>query len=130
VVYDPGLTGAPKNIADKVASDLQSRGYQVELAGIKSSAATTDIVQYQIIVVGGPVYGGNAAASVKSYLSNLKTAADANIGVFGVGSFSSSNDKIAPLPNGSSLTIKETLKISTTQNPAEESAQFVTKLLS
>ncbi|MGA3061305.1 MAG: hypothetical protein ABSD92_13195, partial [Candidatus Bathyarchaeia archaeon] len=130
VVYDPGITGAPKNIADKVASNLQTKGYQVVLAGIKSSAATIDTVQYQVIVVGGPVYGGNAAVSVKSYLSSLKPAYGAKIGVFGVGSFGTENDKLAPLPAGSSVSIKETFKISTSQNATAESAEFVTQLLS
>ena len=39
VIYDPGLSGTAKGVADKVASDLQAKGYDVTLAGIKSSAA-------------------------------------------------------------------------------------------
>ena len=75
VVYDPGLTGASKDFADKVAVDLQTKGFTVNLEGIKSASATANLNQYSIIVVGGPVYGGDAAASVRSYLSNLKPAA-------------------------------------------------------
>ena len=41
VIYDPGLSGNTKNVADKVASDLQAEGYTVTLAGVKSSAAAT-----------------------------------------------------------------------------------------
>ena len=52
VVYDPGLTGAPKNFAAKVATDLQTNGFTVNLAGIKSDAATANPTQYSIIVVG------------------------------------------------------------------------------
>ncbi len=130
VVYDPGITGPAKNIANKVADDLQTQGYQVELAGIKSSGATSNIAQYQVIIVGGPVYAGKAASSVQSYLSNLKPEQSAKIGVFGVGSYNTPNDKVAPLPSGSSLPLKETLKIQTSQNATAESALFVAQLLS
>ncbi|MGO8807764.1 MAG: flavodoxin family protein [Candidatus Bathyarchaeia archaeon] len=128
VVYDPGITGAAKNIADKIAGDLG--GYNVELAGIKSAAATANISQYAVIVVGGPIYAGNAADSVKAYLGNLKPMTETRIGVFGVGSFSYPNQNVAPLSSGDTLTIKETLKINTNQDATTESAQFVTKLLS
>ena len=103
VVYDPGLTGAPKDFADKVAADMQTHGFTVNLAGIKSSTATANLNQYSIIVVGGPVYSGNAAASVRSYLSNLKPASQTVVGVFGVGSFNYPNQNVAPLPKGSTL---------------------------
>ena len=130
VVYDPGLTGPAHNIANKVADNLQSRGYTVELAGIKSSKATANIDQYKVIVVGGPIYAGNAAASVKSYLSSLKPIPGAIIGVFGVGSYNYPNQKVAPLPNGSTLTIKEALRIDTSENATARSNYFVTQLLS
>ena len=39
VIYDPGLSGTAKGVADKVANDLQAKGYTVTLAGVKSSAA-------------------------------------------------------------------------------------------
>ena len=41
VLYDPGLSGTAKGVAEKVASDLQAQNYTVTLAGIKSSAAAT-----------------------------------------------------------------------------------------
>lgn len=130
IVYDPGLTGAAKGIADKIATDLQTQGYFISEAGIKSSTATQDISQYSLIIVGGPIYGAKAASSVQSYLSNLKPENETVIGVYGVGSFNTQNDKIAPLPSDSSIQIKETFKISTSQNATTESAQFVTGLLS
>ena len=64
VIYDPGLSGNAKNVADKVASDLQAKGYTVTLAGVKSSAAAST-TGYKIIVVGGPVYAGALTSSVK-----------------------------------------------------------------
>ncbi len=128
VVYDPGLTGFAKNVATKMAGDLQNEGYTVTLAGIRSSAAG-DADEYKVLIVGGPVYGGNAAASVKSYVANLMPASGAVIGVFGVGSYSYPNQKVAPLPSGSTLMIKETLKIDTNENVASRSSYFVTQLL-
>jgi len=35
IICDPGLSGAVKGVADKIASDLQTQGYTVTLAGIK-----------------------------------------------------------------------------------------------
>lgn len=131
VVYDPGLTGAAKGIADKMTSDLRAQGYFVDLAGIKSTTAKpSNDAQYQIIIVGGPIYGGKAASSVQSFLSTFQPANGTEIGVFGVGSFNTQNDKIAPLPSTSTLLIKETMKISTSQNATAEGAVFVTQLLS
>ena len=70
VIYDPGLSGTAKGVADKVASDLQTKGYTVTLAGVKSSAAT-NTTGYSIIVIGGPVYAGAVTSSVKDALEQL-----------------------------------------------------------
>ncbi len=53
VVYDPGLTGGAKDIATKIGYDLQDAGYDVLLAGVKSSSAS-DLSGYDVVVVGGP----------------------------------------------------------------------------
>jgi len=53
VIYDTGLSGTAKGVADKVASDLQTQGYTVTLAGVKSSAAA-NTTGYGVIVIGGP----------------------------------------------------------------------------
>ena len=128
VVYDPGLTRAPKAFAEKIATRLQD-DYNVELAGIRSDVATGNISQYAVIVVGGPIYAGNPAASVKAYLSNLKPSSFAKVGVFGVGSFNIPNEKVVALPSGSTLTIKETIKVNTGQNFTAQADYFVTQLL-
>ena len=102
VIYDPGLTGTAKGVADKVASDLQAKGYTVTLAGIKSSAAanTTD---YSVVVVGGPVYAGSLTGSVKDCLNKLPAghASPGNgpyiltrVGVFGSGQGATSQSDI------------------------------------
>src|SRR5665647_3859945 len=50
VIYDPGLSGTAKEVADKIAADLQTKSYTVTEAGVKSSAASTT-TDYNIIVV-------------------------------------------------------------------------------
>jgi menaquinone-dependent protoporphyrinogen IX oxidase len=48
------MSGGAKGVSDKVAGDLEEKGYTVTLAGVKSSAAGTT-TGYSIIVVGGSV---------------------------------------------------------------------------
>ena len=57
----------------KLPADLQTSGYTVTLAGIKSSAAA-HTANYRVIVVGGPIYAGTPTGSVKDFLSNLNPA--------------------------------------------------------
>ncbi|MGZ7120121.1 MAG: hypothetical protein ACXVH2_10455, partial [Methanobacterium sp.] len=49
VVYDPGLSGGAKDAATKIGYNLQSSGYDVILAGVKSSTAA-NITGYKVIV--------------------------------------------------------------------------------
>ena len=73
VVYDPGLSGAAKDVASKIANGLQSKGYTVDFTGIKSGVATNPS-GYNIIVVGGPIYAGSPTSSVKAFLNSLNPA--------------------------------------------------------
>ncbi len=82
VVYNPGLSGAAKNAANEIAGDLQSKGYAVTLAGIKSAAAA-NTSGYDVIVAGGPMYWGRVSNSVDAYLKALKPQKGVAIGVFG-----------------------------------------------
>jgi hypothetical protein len=85
VVYDPGLSGAPKDIASKIAGDLLVLGYEVEFAGISSDAAA-NLSGYDVIVVGGPIYGGKVSSSVQSYLKALNPPVNTTVGAFATGS--------------------------------------------
>ncbi len=82
VVYNPGLSGAAKGAAERIASDLQSKGYTVNLAGIKSADAA-NISGYDVIIAGGPMYWGLVSNSVDAYLKGLKPQKDVALGVFG-----------------------------------------------
>lgn len=96
VIYDPGLSGTAKTVANQIASDLQTQNYTVTLAGIKSSAAT-DTSGYSIAVVGGPVYAGALTSSVKDTLSNLAPSQGAKVGIFGSGQGATTPDDVAQL---------------------------------
>ena len=132
LVFDPGSTGAVENAAKQIASDLQAKGYFVFLAGIDSKTAMGNAAQYQVVVVGGPIESGQASKSVQSYLVSLNqyNLTLTRLGVFGVGNSNTPNDQIAPLPTGSSLVIKETLEINTSQNIKTQASEFVSQLLS
>jgi menaquinone-dependent protoporphyrinogen IX oxidase len=140
VVYDPGLSGAAKNTAGTITSDLQAKGYTVDLAGISSSKAA-NTSGYNIIVVGGPIYGGNASISVQAYLKTLNPAPGARVGVFATGQDpDTANDIVllrkeaAPLPGNSTLQINAVVKVVTgTDNNGTDNnqklANFVNTLL-
>lgn len=91
VVYDPGLTGAAKDVATKIGYSLQDAGYNITLAGIKSGVAA-NTAGYDVVVIGGPVYGGKPAKSVQEYLNSFSPVANQTVGVFGYGSVKVNND--------------------------------------
>jgi flavodoxin len=84
VVYNPGLSGAPKGTATQIAKDLMARGYEVTLAGVKSEAAA-NVSGYDVIVAGGPIYGGKVSPSVEEYLRTLAPPGNAKVGAFAIG---------------------------------------------
>jgi flavodoxin len=135
VAYDPGLSGTAKNVATKIASDLQANGYTVDLAGIKSpTAANTS--SYNIVVVGGPIYAGTPTTSVKDFLSNLNPAQDAKIGIFGSGQGATTpedvkqiSDAIAGLANGGSLANAVIVKIGSSEDLSFRCTDFVNQLI-
>ena len=135
VLYDPGLSANSKTVADKVSFDLQIANYTVTLAGIKSSAAATT-TDYDIIVIGGPIYAGAPTASVKDALNNLQHDSSAEIGVFGSGSGASAPEDIAsikaavPALQDGDLSSAIVVKIGETEDLAARSADFVNQLVS
>ncbi len=81
VVYNPGVSGAAKNAAATIAGDLQSKGYTVNLAGIKSASAA-NVSGYDVVIAGGPMYFGRVSNSVDAYLTALKPQKNEELGVF------------------------------------------------
>lgn len=134
VVYNPGLSGAAKGVAEKVASELQGKGYTVMLAGVKSGDAS-DLSGKQIIVVGGPVYAGALTVSVKEYLNNLIPDSSAKVGVFGSGGGAQEGEDIAlirgsvkTLQDGGALQNSVVVKIGTGEDLSARVADFVNQL--
>ncbi|HTY90128.1 MAG TPA: hypothetical protein VMC84_03035 [Methanocella sp.] len=133
VVYNPGITGSAKSAAVKIAGDLQAKGYVVDLCGIRSADAGKT-AGYNVIVVGGPVYVGNASSSVKSYLSALVPDSGTKVGVFGTGSVALDSEDLATvLKNVASVdspaSIKAALKLLTQDNADIKCSTFVDELL-
>lgn len=91
VVYNPGVSGAAKNAAATIAGDLQSKGYTVDLAGVRSTAAA-NISGYDVVIAGGPMYFGRVSNSVDAYLTALKPQKDVALGVFGTTGSAQFND--------------------------------------
>ncbi len=81
VVYDPGLSGAAKQDATRIANDLRTKGYTVDLAGVRSGTAGT-MFDYEIIIAGGTIYFGQMTSSIDGYLKTLPSNTR-KIGVFG-----------------------------------------------
>ncbi len=114
---------------------MQAKGYRVELAGISSSKAH-NTSNYSIIVVGGPIYDGNASSSVKEYLKNLKISQNNSLGIFASGidpDSAKDNAKLlneaAPLPVNSDLQIKAVMKVVNGNIDNNAVNDFVNKLL-
>ena len=136
VVYDPGLSGATTRVAEKVAADLQTQGYTVVLAGIKSSAAA-NTAGYKVIVAGSPIYAGAPASSVKDFLGGLNPASDVKVGVFGSGSGATSAEDITMIRNavpalqsGGALSGVVVVKIGQNEDLEVRSSELVNQLVS
>jgi flavodoxin len=134
VVYDPGLSGAAKNVASEIANNLQTAGYAVNLAGIKSSSAA-NTAGYKIIVAGGPVYAGALTSSVKDFLNNLNPDQGAKVGVFGSGSGATTpedvaqiKDSVSALQTGGSLSNAVVIKIGQKEDLNARTTDFVAQL--
>jgi flavodoxin len=91
VVFNPGLSGEARKAAENIAGDLQSKGYTVNLAGIKSADAA-NIAGYDVVVAGGPMYWGRVCNSVDAYLKALQPQNGVKLGVFGTTGWSEFND--------------------------------------
>lgn len=135
IVYDPGLSGGAKDVATKIGYLLQDSGYDVLLAGVKSSAAS-NIADYDVIVVGGPIYAGKPASTVQSFLNSFNPPEQAKVGIFGYGSIKIDNsDKtavmqdIAGLPSGSELVVLSAMKIVSDENLDDQCHEFIINLL-
>ncbi len=134
VVYDPGITGTAKNVAAVIADDLQAKGYTVTLAGIKSSNVL-NTTGYNVIVIGGPVYAGQPARSLQSYLSDITPPKETKIGIFTTGSVVANSNSTAfikkeiALNNTNIYRVDDVMKFVDTNTINQKAAEFVNSLL-
>lgn len=134
IVYDPGVSGNAEDVAAVIASKLQAKGYEVDLAGIKSSVASKTST-YDIIVVGGPIIAGKTSSSVQSYLKALKTSGNATVSVFTTGGVAENSTvdafirKEINLPSGSSFNITAVMKVVDMNEANQKCAAFVDSIL-
>lgn len=134
IVYDPGVSGNAKDVAATIASNLQAKGYEVDLAGIKSSIASNTSA-YDVIVVGGPIIAGKITSSVQSYLSTLKPSESATIGVFTTGGVAENSTvdafirKEIDLHSGSSFNITSAMKVVDMNEVDQKCTVFVNSIL-
>ncbi len=82
VAFNPGLSGEARSAAETIAGDLQSKGYAVNLVGIKNAAAA-NITGYDVVIAGGPMYWGRVCNSVDAYINALKPQNGIRLGVYG-----------------------------------------------
>lgn len=135
VVYDPGLSGGAKDAATKIGYNLQTAGYQVVLAGVKSQDAV-NITGYNVIVVGGPIYAGKPASTIQTYLNTLSPPANAKVGAFGYGSVQIDDTNqtavmqdVAPLPSSSPVSLSAVVKVVSGGDVDGKCHDFVIRLL-
>ena len=144
VVYDPGLSGIAKGVADKIASGLQTESFTVTLAGIKSSVVT-NTTDYGVVIVGGPIYAGSPTVSVKDFLNNLSPGHASSgygpyiftrVGVFGSGQGATSpsdvamiRNSVAALSDNGTLSNAVVVKIGQTEDLNARAADFVNQVV-
>jgi flavodoxin len=133
VVYDPSITGNTKNVARLIADNLQTKGYKVDLVGIKNSKAE-NISGYNVIIIGGPIYGGNTSGAVKNYVAILKVTEGTKIGVFATGDPHTTDvamikKQIAPIPENSNLQINAVMAVKMGEEKNKKISVFVDDLL-
>ena len=135
IVYDPGLSGGTKSAAFQMAKVLNSKGYVVTVAGVRSSDAA-NISGYDVLIVGSPTYGAKPTGPIESYLIGLKPSENILIGVYSLsgGNAQDSNLVMAQILKDKALQVKVSMKFGNSAfgAPADKSlySNFVSQLLS
>ena len=83
IVYDPGMMGMGAKTAHWMGHDLQVRGYEANVSGIRSEGIQ-NATAYDIIIVIGPTYIGGTPGPVRGYLEKAQLKPDARIGVLAI----------------------------------------------
>jgi len=70
VVYQPGLTSAPKDSSYTFADGLSSSGWRVEIT-TASPEAPSNLSNYSLLVIAFPIYGGAPGTAAIRYVDRL-----------------------------------------------------------
>jgi len=70
VVYQPGLTSAPRDNAYDFGNGLASSGWRVEIT-TASPKAPSDLSNYSLLVIAFPIYGGAPGTAADRYVDRL-----------------------------------------------------------
>lgn len=70
VVYQPGLSSAPKDNSYTFADGLASSDWRVEIA-TASSQAPSELSNYSLLVLAFPIYGGGPGTAALRYVERL-----------------------------------------------------------
>lgn len=107
IVYDPGLSGGTKTAADYMAEDLKPKGYEVKVAGVRSTESL-ETYGYDIMIIGSPNYGSNPTEPVTTYLNLFEPPEDVILSVYSLsgGAREATNMVMAQVLKGRSLPVK------------------------
>lgn len=95
LVYQPGLTNFPRDVAYAFANGLASSGWRVEVT-TASSQAPSNLSKYGLLVVGFPIYGGAPGKAAVRYIDRIGNLEGINTVVIAVGA-GSPGDSIATM---------------------------------
>jgi hypothetical protein len=70
MVYSPGLSGFHQKMVDSFASGLVESSWRVDIV-TASSQAPVDLTDYSLLVIGGPLYGGQPPKPVQDYMARM-----------------------------------------------------------
>jgi flavorubredoxin len=70
VVYSPGISDFHQRMVDAFISGLVASGWSVDIV-TASSQAPVDLTSYSLLVIGGPLYGGQPSKPIQDYMARL-----------------------------------------------------------
>lgn len=91
IVYQPGMSDFPEEIAHQIARGLNESGYEVTL-NYPGKKLSTDVSKYSVVVFGSPIYASLSCKPLTNYMPKIKTDPAAKIVLFTTGDTRTSVD--------------------------------------
>jgi len=131
IVYDPGIMGMGARSAHWMGNDLHTRGYSVNISGIRSPGIE-NATDMDLIIVIGPTYFGGPTAPITSYLNNVQLKSDARAGIYSVSGLQGDDAgaEMRKILENRSVKVKSSASVGAWDKDAEEkSYAFIFSLL-